>query len=185
MSLCPWKPILFAALAGLALVAAPAFAQEEGGEGVEAGVLTCKSVPGSRLNLLIHSSVDVTCVFESTDGKVEHYKGDTGIALGLDLNWKREETLYFTVISLGSDIRPGAYSLAGIYGGGKASITAGGGIGATALIGGSADNVALQPLGFEHSTGVGLSGGLSWLNIEPDTSKPATGIAPQPSTTAQ
>lgn len=134
--------------------------------GVEAGILTCESVPGTRVNLLIHSRVDVTCVFEMTGGQTERYRGTTGIGLGLDLNWNRRETMHFTVMTGGQDVRPGAHVLAGYYGGGKASITAGGGIGAAALIGGSSDHIALQPIAFEHSTGLGLSGGLTWLELE-------------------
>ena len=133
----------------------------------EAGILTCKSLPGTRLNLLLHSRVDVLCDFEGTNGGIEYYKGTTGIGLGLDLNWDRQETMIFTVLSAGPRVEIGTHSLAGNYGGGKASITAGGGIGAAALIGGSTDHIALQPFAVEHSTGLGLSGGLTWLHLAP------------------
>lgn len=136
--------------------------------GVEAGVLTCKSVQGTRLNLLIHSTVDVRCIFKNSQGKKERYKGETGIGLGVDLNWDRDEKIAFTVLSGGTDIRPGEYSLAGKYAGGKASVTAGVGIGAAALVGGSDDNVALQPLAIEESTGLGIAAGLTYLSLEPD-----------------
>ena len=142
-------------------------AESEGRGGVEAGVLTCNSIPGTRLNLLIHSSIDVNCTFETADGKTEQYTGDTGIGLGVDLNWDRKEKLYFSVVSAGADITAGAYSLAGRYLGGKASITAGLGVGAAALIGGSDDNIALQPLALETSSGLGLSGGMAYLFLEP------------------
>lgn len=141
--------------------------QTGGRGGVEAGVLTCNSIPGTRLNLLIHSSIDVDCTFETADGKTERYTGDSGIGLGVDLNWDRSEKLYFSVVSAGTDITAGAFSLAGRYLGGKASITAGLGVGAAALIGGSDDNIALQPLALETSSGLGLSGGMAYLFLEP------------------
>ena len=87
--------------------------------GIEIGVLTCNSVDGTRRNLLIHSSVQVTCVFKTPEGE-ESYTGETGIGLGVDLNWNRSETTHFVVLGGTSDTRLGAHSLAGTYVGGKA-----------------------------------------------------------------
>ena len=70
----------------LAVPAAPVLA-----EGSRLGVLTCNSIPGSRVNLIIRSTTDVHCQFKATDGKVEHYLGETGIALGADLTFSKEE----------------------------------------------------------------------------------------------
>ena len=53
---------------------APALAGEE--SGAEVGVLTCNTVPGSRLNLLIHSTADIECDFKDSDGSVEHQSTD-------------------------------------------------------------------------------------------------------------
>lgn len=143
-------------------------AQQEDRGGVEAGVLTCRSIEGTKLNLLVHSEVDVSCVFETVEGKIEHYTGSTGIGAGLDLSWDEEQTISFSVVSGGTDISAGQYSLAGTYAGGKASIAAGLGVGAAALIGGSDDNIALQPLGLETRKGVGIAAGLTYLDIAPD-----------------
>lgn len=41
------------------------------------------------------------------------------------------------------------------------------GLGAKALLGGGAKNIGLQPLALETRTGLGASGGLSFLYIEP------------------
>lgn len=136
--------------------------------GVEAGVLACDSLPETRVSLVVFSSVEIVCTFESLDGKVEQYRGDTGIGLGLDVNWKRSERIYFSVLAGSRDISAGSHSLTGHYVGGKASVTAGRGLGAAALIGGSSDNIALQPVGLEESSGFGLSGGLAYLRLEPD-----------------
>lgn len=149
-------------VAGL-LTAAPIVNAQSG---IQIGILNCTVVPGSRVNLLIRSTADVECVFSSGDAK-EEYKGDTGIALGLDLSFKENEKLAFTVIAATSDIRPGSGALAGKYVGGQVSAAAGLGLGAQALFGGGAKNIGLQPLAIETSTGLGVSGGLSFLYIEP------------------
>ncbi|MHA1538627.1 MAG: DUF992 domain-containing protein [Alphaproteobacteria bacterium] len=138
-----------------------------GNDGVRVGTLTCEQV-GKRLNLIIHSSVDVTCVFKSSTGQIERYRGETGIGLGIDLNWKRVDKIAFAVISAGQDIRPGAYALAGKYFGGKVNVTAGAGVGVAALVGGGKKGIAFQPIALETSTGVGVAGGLGYLYLEPN-----------------
>ena len=71
-------------LAGMVLLGLPIpHATARGG--IEIGVLTCNSVEGTRRNLLIHSTVDVRCVFKTAEGQ-ETYTGETGIGLGVDLN---------------------------------------------------------------------------------------------------
>ena len=147
------------------VAAAPMTAALAEDSGVDVGLLTCKNVPGSGLNLVIHSTVDIACEFKATDGKVEHYQGETGIGLGIDLKWNRDEVIYFTVATAAADISPGSHALAGRYVGGKASATLGVGAGAQALIGGSNDNIALKPA-LEESKGFGIAGGLSYLYLE-------------------
>ncbi len=139
-----------------------------GGEkkGVQVGILSCDTVPGSGKNWIIRSTVDITCIFDSPWGS-ERYRGESGIALGVDLKFNRREKIGFAVIAAASDIRAGAHALAGKYYGGKASATLIYGVGAAALIGGGAKNVALQPLALESSTGFGLSGGVGYLYLEP------------------
>lgn len=140
--------------------------QVSAAEGVQVGVLQCTVVPGSRLNLLIRSTADVTCTYDN-NGTVEHYKGDTGIALGLDLSFKTNEKMAFAVIAASADTAPGAYALAGKYVGGEANAAAGVGVGAKVLIGGGDKNISLQPIAVESHEGIGASGGLSFLYIEP------------------
>ena len=156
----------FALAIGLAVQAATVPAAAEASAGIEVGVLSCNSVEGTRRNLLIHSTVDVKCLFKRLDGE-ESYRGKTGIGLGVDLNWGRAETIHFTVIGATTDARLGAHSLAGSYLGGKASVTVGVGVGAAALIGGGSKNITLQPLAVEGSTGFGAAAGLGYLYLEP------------------
>jgi len=142
------------------LLAAPASTTA----GAKIGTLDCKTVPGSGVNLLIHSTVDVTCVFKSTAGETEHYKGETGIGLGVDLNVKRDERLGYVVFA--SDFKKGSYKLAGKYVGAGGSATVGVGVGAQALIGGSNKSVSLHPLVLSASTGLGVTGGVTYLYLE-------------------
>ncbi|MCC7412598.1 MAG: DUF992 domain-containing protein [Gammaproteobacteria bacterium] len=156
------KVTLAAAVALLAAAGQGVMAQE----GVKLGVIECSVVPGSRVNLLIRSTADVTCTFNN-QGTMEKYKGETGIALGLDLSFKQNEKISFAVIGAVDDVKPGAHALRGKFVGGEASAAAGVGVGAKALVGGSNKNVALQPLAVETSTGLGVSGGLAFLYLEP------------------
>ncbi|MFQ5958683.1 MAG: DUF992 domain-containing protein [Alphaproteobacteria bacterium] len=152
----------------VAAVAVPrsGWTDAEAEAGVSVGVLTCESVAGTRRDLIIHSSVGVECVFDTPQGK-ERYNGQTGVGLGLDLSWNRHERIDFAVLMASTDVRIGAYALAGKFVGGKASIAAGRGIGAAGLIGGGAKNVSLHPIAFETSTGVGIAAGLAYLFLDP------------------
>jgi hypothetical protein len=132
---------------------------------MEAGVLTCETIDGTQVNLIIHSSVNLDCMFETPRGS-ERYVGETGVGLGLDLNFDRQATMRFSVLSAGDKVGPGEHNLAGKYVGGRASVTVIKGVGAQALIGGSNDNIALQPIAVETGEGLGLSGGLSYLFLE-------------------
>jgi len=145
------------------LAAIPAYAGNSTA-GTKIGVLTCNSVPGSGLNLLIHSTVDLKCKFESTDGSgTEHYVGETGIGLGIDINYNLERHLIFTVFA--ADTARGNHKLAGKFGGAGGSATVGVGVGAQVLVGGSNRSVSLQPV-IEGSSGFGVSGGLTYLFLQ-------------------
>ncbi|RMG91743.1 MAG: DUF992 domain-containing protein [Zetaproteobacteria bacterium] len=142
-------------------------AEEVSSAGTKVGVLTCKRVEGSGVNLIIHSTADIKCTFESTaGGSKEHYKGETGVGLGVDLNFKKNETMVFAVFS--ADFKPGTYQLAGKYGGAGASAAAGVGVGAQVLLGGNNRSISLQPIALSGSTGVGAAAGITYLYLEPD-----------------
>jgi len=133
-------------------------------EGTRMGLLTCKTVPGSALSLVIHSTEDVKCVFKDNIGETEHYKGETGVGLGFDVSFDRETTMVYTVMA--ANIKSGNHQLAGKYFGGGGSATVGAGVGAQALIGGGRKNISLQPVALSGSTGAGVSGGLTYLYLE-------------------
>jgi len=141
-------------------------AAQKTSSGVKVGLLSCKTIPGSGLNLIIHSTRDVTCSFESSAGAgSEHYRGEMGIALGIDLNISQNETIGFSVLT--ADFKAGTHQLAGKYVGAKASATVGVGAGAAVLLGGSNDSITLQPLAISGSTGVGAAAGIGYLYLEP------------------
>jgi hypothetical protein len=119
------------------------------------------------VNLIVRSTVDVKCVLKYAGGEIEKYRGETGIALGLDLSFKGDEQFAFTVVSA-SNVKAGSYAAAGKYVGGKASASAGVGLGAAALIGGSHDTFGLNPIALESNKGVGVAAGLGFLYLEPD-----------------
>jgi hypothetical protein len=158
------KNLLLLSLFMAAALAVPGSARQASaqGAGVQIGVLTCDTIRGTRRNLIIHSTVSLDCTFNTPSG-AEKYRGESGIALGLDLNWGRQEKIHYAVISGMSDYRLGSYALVGKYVGGKASATLGIGVGAAALVGGGEKNFSLQPLALETSTGLGVSGGIGYL----------------------
>ena len=149
---------------GFALAATPLKVQAT--SGINVGVLTCKQIPGKSINLIIHSVSAVDCVFSNAAGK-EYYRGETGIGLGVDLQWNASKSISYAVLSAGSDLRMGTHSLAGRYAGGTASAALGIGTGVQVLIGGGNDSISLQPLAIEGSTGIGVAAGLGYLHLEP------------------
>ena len=161
-----WKP-LAAGMAVAGALALTPLGPALGGGGVKIGVLHCKNIPGTRSTLIIRSSVDISCRFE-TPGGTEYYKGETGIAFGIDLNVTKTERMAFTVFMATGNTAVGAYSLAGKYYGAKASATLGGGAGVSVLVGGGNDSVTLQPFAVEGSYGLGVAAGLGYLYLERD-----------------
>lgn len=157
---------LAGALVAAALAVSPASAADSG-PGFKLGVITCDTIPGTQVQLLIHSSVSLDCVFETAYGK-EHYKGESGVGLGLDLSWNRQKRIAYTVMAATSDYKIGSYGLAGKFVGGQAGATVGVGVGAAALVGGGARNFTLQPIALSTSTGIGVEGGIGYLFLEPN-----------------
>ena len=103
-------------VATCALLAGP---QTMAQDRAEAGVLACHQV-GSRINLIIHSTAKISCVFTDINNNVEQYVGETGVGLGIDLQWKKEEHMAFTVLAA-ITANAGDHALTGKYVGGGAS----------------------------------------------------------------
>jgi len=147
------------AAAGLALVAsAPAQAQD--GSGVRVGVLTCNVASG--FGFIFGSSKEVNCVFSRDGRDVAHYQGHID-KFGVDIGYTAGGVMVWGVIAPTQGIPPG--SLDGHYGGVTASATAGVGVGANLLVGGSDRSISLQPLSVEGNTGLNVAGGIGALSL--------------------
>jgi len=145
------------AAAGLALVAsAPAHAQS----GVRVGVLTCNVASG--FGLVFGSSKEVDCVFSRDGRDVAHYQGHID-KFGVDIGYTAGGVMVWGVIAPTDGVLPG--SLDGNYGGVTASATAGVGVGANLLVGGSDRTISLQPLSVEGNTGLNIAGGIGALSL--------------------
>lgn len=156
----------FALAMSLAILTVMAPAPAEAQWGVQSGILTCKKIPGSGINLLFHSVADMECEFLSPRGK-EMYKGEAGILFGVDLEWSVRKVITYAVFGGASDVRVGRHALAGTYIGGKASASVGVGWGAQVLVGGGEKNITLQPLALESTSGIGASAGVGYLSLKP------------------
>jgi hypothetical protein len=145
------------AAAGLALVAsAPAHAQS----GVRVGILTCNVASG--WGLVFGSSKEVNCVFSRDGRDLAHYQGHID-KFGVDVGYTAGGVMVWGVFAPTSGPPPG--SLDGSYGGVTASATAGVGVGANLLVGGSDRSISLQPLSVEGNTGLNVAGGIAGLRL--------------------
>ncbi|MCC8430368.1 DUF992 domain-containing protein [Reyranella aquatilis] len=146
-----------AAMAILAAFAAPAAAQTK--SGVNAGSLTC-TVSGG-VGFVFGSSKELTCLFSRSNGMAERYTG-TIKKFGLDVGFTKEAQIVWLVFAPGS-LSSGA--LAGVYAGATASATAGAGVGANVLVGGSNNQVSLQPVSVEGSVGLNVAAGIAEVEL--------------------
>jgi hypothetical protein len=148
----------FAGAFGLAAaLAAPAAAQS----GVRVGTLTCNVSSG--WGFVFGSSRALSCTFAGP-GRYEYYAGNIS-KFGVDIGYTQGGVLIWTVVAPTAQIAPG--SLAGGYAGGTASATVGVGIGANALIGGSNNTIALQPLSIEGNQGLNVAAGIGAITLTP------------------
>lgn len=150
---------LIGAVLSLGLLVLPAAAQAEGG--VKAGVLKCNV--GSGWGFVFGSSKDLKCIYNRGGGQpVERYAGEVR-KYGIDVGYTEEGVLIWTVVAPTLDVGMGA--LAGDYVGATAEITAGMGLGANALIGGSGKQIALQPLSISGQEGLNVAAGIGAIHL--------------------
>jgi hypothetical protein len=148
---------LTAAAALTALVATTALAQTF----VKAGTLTCDVSAG--IGLILTQNQTMTCAFQPLSGAPpDQYTGRIdkyGVAIGA----VQQGTLVWGVLAPAEGVPHGA--LAGSYVGVGAEATAGVGLGANALIGGTGRSFSLQPLSVEGKTGVNIAGGVTTVTL--------------------
>ncbi len=128
--------------------------------GANVGILSC-TVEGG-IGLILGSSKEMECNFDPTDGSTpHHYSGSVG-KLGLDIGITNESYISWQVIASGN-LTPG--SLAGNYIGASAQATAGVGLGANVLVGGSDESITLQPLSIQGQTGLNVAVGIGTMKL--------------------
>lgn len=146
--------IAAAAFAGLAAVT-PASAA------VEVGVLKCQVEPS--VGYVVASERWMRCAFHPNDGsRPQHYRGRAG-RIGIDFGVTNEAILVWGVYAPTRHLTRKA--LAGTYAGASVGAALGAGVGANALLGGSHNTVALQPLSGEGSTGWSVALGVTALSL--------------------
>lgn len=156
-----------AVLSGSAALAAPAHGKHPAKQQMATqskerlGTLSCQVAGG--VGLILGSNKAVDCTFKRSSGGPEHYVGSIG-KLGLDVGVTRKSYLSWVVYNVEpTTARQGA--LAGTYVGASAGASVGYGLGANALVGGTAKNFGLQPLSGETSRGFNLAAGISRLEL--------------------
>jgi hypothetical protein len=148
------------AMLGAVLVASgPAHAQG----GVVVGTLTCNVASG--FGFVFGSSRAMNCTFAGPGPRYEHYLGNIS-KFGVDIGYTQGGILVWTVLAPAASLAPGA--LAGSYAGGTASATVGVRVGANALIGGSNNSIALQPLSIEANQGLNVAAGIAAMTLSPE-----------------
>ena len=140
----------------MALYSLPAFSQET----TKVGTLRCDVSAG--IGLIITSNKEISCTFQPSRGRRETYVGNIR-NFGLDLGVTTRGVLVWGVVS--QIRRPTVGALAGDYVGPSAEITAGVGIGANALVGGSNKSFSLQPISISGQIGINLAAGVSQLTL--------------------
>jgi len=130
----------------------------------QVGMLNCKVLPHSGINLLIHSTREIQCTFSpAAGGTAENYKGETGVGFGLDVAISRSSTLDYAVLA--TNFRPGTNQLAGKYSGAGGNATLGLSVGETAPIQKDDGSISLQPVGGKNK-GAGVAAGFTYLYLE-------------------
>ncbi|PIP02175.1 MAG: hypothetical protein COW18_10995 [Zetaproteobacteria bacterium CG12_big_fil_rev_8_21_14_0_65_54_13] len=154
-------------LCALLLPVSTSFAGDAGSAKQSIGTLSCNILPHSGFNLLIHSTSEIRCIFTPADGTpLEHYKGETGIGLGLDVNLNKQKNVIYAVLA--EQFRPGSRQLSGRYSGAGGGASFGLSAGESAPIAKRDGSIALQPINVK-SSGAGIAVGFTYLYLEPDS----------------
>ncbi len=148
--------ICIAAAAALTVLSDAAVAQSR----VQAGILECRGA--GTTGFIIGSIHELECVYRSDYAPPVRYHGIVR-KLGLDIGITEQSALAWGVFAPTNRIGPG--DLAGNYAGVSAGAAVGVGVGANALIGGSNNTFALQPLSIEGQAGVNVTLGVAALEL--------------------
>lgn len=125
------------------------------------GTLSC--VVAGGVGMIIASNKSVECQFVRPTGPVEKYVGSIG-KFGIDIGITQKSYLRWVVYNLAAS-RSGEGALAGTYVGATAGASVGFGLGANALVGGTAKSFGLQPLSGEATRGLNVAAGVTSLQL--------------------
>jgi Protein of unknown function (DUF992) len=129
---------------------------------VQVGVLECRG--GASIGFIVGSVTHLGCVL-----RVEGMPEDRYIAtirkVGIDIGITEESALAWGVWAPVARLGPG--DLSGNYAGAQGSASVGVGAGGNALVGGSNNSIALQPLSLQGQVGLNVAAGLESLELRP------------------
>jgi hypothetical protein len=128
---------------------------------VEAGGLNCRS-PGG-VGFIVGAVLNFDCVFFPSAGGPPHHYFGTMRRVGVDLGFTQNVSIGWVVFAPTGIIHPG--DLAGNYGGVQAGASFGVGLGANAMIGGSNNSFALQPISGQAQAGLNVAAGLTGMEL--------------------
>jgi len=155
---------LFAAAAAVSILSTvPAFAVTSD-QAQEVGRLEC--IIHGGVGMIVGSSKKLNCTYTPSDPNIpkEDYIGRVN-KIGLDVGVTGKSVMQWLVLApTKSGYGPGA--LAGNYTGASAEATAGVGVGANVLVGGSHRTFTLQPISVQAQTGVNVAAGVSSFHLE-------------------
>jgi hypothetical protein len=152
---------LSTALGAAAIVTTAFVVGPEAAPRMEVGVLTCTAA--SSTGFIIGSTRELRCRFNRS-GRDELYTG-TIKKFGLDIGATQQAQIAWAVLAPTAHLPP--RSLVGSYGGVSAEATIGVGVGANALVGGSAKSIVLQPLSVQSQQGLNIAAGVAALQLRP------------------
>lgn len=127
---------------------------------VQVGTLACSISAG--IGLVVASQRNVSCNFQPDGGAPPEAYVGTMTIIGLDVGFTAGSQMVWGVLS-GTNRYVGM--LTGTYAGATAQATVGAGLGANALIGGSNNAVALQPLSVQGQVGLNAAAGAGALTL--------------------
>ena len=129
---------------------------------VQVGILECRG--GASIGFIVGSVTHLGCVLR-VDGMPEDRYVATIRKVGLDLGITQESALAWGVFAPVARLGPG--DLSGDYAGAQGSASVGIGVGGNALVGGSNNSIALQPLSLQGQVGLSVAAGLESLELRP------------------
>ena len=155
------KTILAIAATTMLTTSFEAAAQEQM-KRVQVGTLECRG--GASIGFIVGSVTNLGCVLR-IDGMPEDRYVATIRKIGVDIGITEQTRLAWTVYAPTARLGPGA--LSGNYAGAQGSASVGVGVGGNALIGGSDNSIALQPLSVQGQVGLNVAAGLESLELRP------------------